>query len=236
MSNGWNESAVAWVTGLGERGDYGREFVLDRPMLARVDAGKFHNALDVGCGEGRFCRMMAQRGIACVGIDPTEALLAEARRRDPDGRYRFGYAEELPFGDAEFDLVVSYLSLIDIRDAGRAISEMSRVLRPGGTLLIANLNSFITAASPDGWHECADGETRYCFDNYMDERADWVSWRGIRIENWHRPLSTYMKLLLGQGLSLRWFDEPEPIGGDEARRTRYRRAPYFHVMEWRKGG
>lgn len=234
MSDGWNESARAWIDSVGERGDYGREFVLDGPMLARLDAGNFRNALDVGCGEGRFCRMMKDRGISATGIDPTDALLERARLLDPDGDYRSGRAESLPFGDAEFDLVVSYLSLIDIPDVAAAIAEMTRVLSPGGSLLIANLNSFITAAAPDGWHICADGETRYCFDNYMDERSDWVSWRGIRIENWHRPLSTYFKLLLGQGLTLEWFDEPEPAGGDEARGERYRRAPYFHVMQWRK--
>ncbi|MGC2767645.1 MAG: class I SAM-dependent methyltransferase, partial [Candidatus Acidiferrum sp.] len=46
-----------------------------------------------------------------------------------------------------FDLVISYLSLIDIRDMQAAISEMARVLNPDGAVLIANLNSFNTACS-----------------------------------------------------------------------------------------
>jgi len=85
MSNGWDESARAWIADMGERGDYGREFVLDAPMLARVRAGGFRDALDVGCGEGRFCRMFAAHGAKAVGIDPTEALIDKARRRDPAG-------------------------------------------------------------------------------------------------------------------------------------------------------
>jgi len=46
----------------------------------------------------------------------------------------------------------------------------------------------------------ADGHPRFCIDHHMEERVDWVEWRGIRIHNWHRPLSTYMSLLLDQGL------------------------------------
>jgi SAM-dependent methyltransferase len=233
-SDGWKESAQAWLAEMGERGDFAREFILDAPMLARVDRGRFANALDVGCGEGRFCRVLAARGIRTVGIDPTEALLAEARQRDPAGDYRPGRGEALDFPDASFDLVVSYLTLIDIPEIHRAIPEMARVLRPGGSLLIANLNSFITAAPPPGWTRGADGVKRFYIDNYLEERADWVAWREMRILNWHRPLGVYMALLLGQGLVLRYFDEPAPVGGDPDRMADYRRVPFFLVMEWQK--
>jgi ubiquinone/menaquinone biosynthesis C-methylase UbiE len=216
---------------MGETGDFGRSCVLDRPMLERVGDGRFATALDVGCGEGRFCRMLAGRGIRTAGIDPTEALIDEARRRDPDGDYRIGRAEQLDFPDESFDLVVSYLTLIDIPDLGPAIAEMARVLRPGGSLLIANLTSFSTAAQR---RFRARLGLRPAVDRYLDERAEWVSWRGIRIRNWHRPLATYMALLLGQGLELRHFDEPAPYAGNPLRIALYRRAPWFLIMEWQK--
>jgi SAM-dependent methyltransferase len=235
MSNGWNESAAAWIADQGDTGDYGRRFVLDKIMLDRIEGRGFSCALDVGCGEGRFCRMLRERRIETVGIDPTAALLAEARRRDPSGDYRDGRAEALDFPDASFDLVVSYLTLIDIPDIATAIAEMVRVLKPGGTLLIANLNSFNTAGPPTGWTRDEQGRAlRFEIDHYLEERANRVAWRGIAIENWHRPLSTYMQLLLGQGLVLKFFDEPAPHGGDPAVADRYRRVPHFLVMEWAK--
>lgn len=237
MSDGWAESARAWIADMGDTGDFGRACVLDRPMLERVGDGRFATALDVGCGEGRFCRMLGERGIKTVGIDPTEALIEEARRRHPEGEYRIGRAEALDFPDASFDLVVSYLSLIDIPDLGPAIAEMARVLRPGGSLLIANLTSFTTAAQASFGARFGPrfglGPT---LDRYLEERADWVGWRGIRIRNWHRPLETYMALLLGQGLELRHFAEPAPYAGSPSRIARYRRAPWFLIMEWRKPG
>jgi SAM-dependent methyltransferase len=234
MTNGWDESAAAWIADMGVRGDYGREFVLDQPMIGRVKGRGFQRALDVGCGEGRFCRMLKELGVKAVGIDPTKALVQHARQQDPEGEYGLGIAEALEFADRSFDLVVSYLTLIDIPDVRAAIAEMSRVLRPGGTLLIANLNSFITAGPPTGWVRDASGEPRFYIDRYMEERPEWFAWRGIRVHNWHRPLSTYMSLLLEQRLRLLHFSEPLPVGGHPATLERHRRLPYFVMMEWQK--
>jgi SAM-dependent methyltransferase len=231
---GWDDSAVAWIAEIGEEGDYGRRFVLDAPMIERVRRQPFRTALDVGCGEGRFCRMMQAEGLRTVGVDPTQALIDRAKQLNPGGDYRLGRAEALEVADGSFDLVVSYLTLIDIPDVTRAIANMAGALRPGGTLLIANLTSFNTAGMPDGWHRDGDGQRRFCIDHYLEERAVWVSWRGIRIQQWHRPLSAYMSRLLGVGLELQDFSEPEPIGGDPQTADRYRRVPWFHIMEWRK--
>ena len=216
MHNGWDDSASAWIEEVADNGDYGREFVLDAPMMERVRAHDIRTALDVGCGEGRFCRMLQTLGISTVGVDPTDSLLRQAKQRDPNGDYRIGRAERLEFLDASFDLVVSYLTLIDITDMRAAIAEMARVLRPGGTLLIANLTSFSTAAVNGGWTTDASGEPRYCIDQYLTERAQWEQWRGMRVLNWHRPLSVYLSALLAEGLILRYFDEPAPAGGDPA--------------------
>src|SRR5581483_7723638 len=149
--------------------------------------------------------------------------------------YLAGRAERLEFPVASFDLVVSYLSLIDIADFRSALGEMSRVLRPGGSLLIANLTGFTTACAAQGWVRDASGRRlHYPVDRYLDEFAEWVEWDGIRIKNWHRPLGAYMTALLDCGLQLRFFQEPEPASGDAERIAIHRRAPWFLVMEWSK--
>jgi SAM-dependent methyltransferase len=231
--DGWNDSAASWIASMGESGDFSRQFVLDAPMLARIKGRGFETALDVGCGEGRFCRMLRDEGIKPVGIDPTQALIAKALERDPGGDYRIGRAEDLDVPPASFDIVVSYLTLIDIADISRATARFIAALRPGGTLLIVNLTSFSTATA-HGWVADADGQARFYIDNYFEERAEWVSWRGIRICNWHRPLSRYMSLFLDHGLILRHFEEPMPYGGDRETADRYRRVPYLYLMEWQK--
>ncbi len=234
--NGWTQSADAWIADMGEHGDFGRRYVLDPVMLPRALATSAARALDVGCGEGRFCRRLAAGGIRCTGLDPTPALIATARTRDGGGRYLRGIAEALPFPDRTFELVVSYLTLIDIPEFDRAIGEMARVLAPGGTLLIANLTNFNTPCADRGWVTNERGERlHYPVDRYLDDRGMWVEWRGIRIVNYHRPMRRYMKALLDAGLTLTWFDEPDPIdSAPAAAAADYRRAPWFLVMEWQK--
>ena len=235
----WDGSAEAWLREQGRDGDWARRYVLDRVMLERVRAGPAASVLDVGCGEGRFCRMLAGDGIFAIGIDPTARLLAEAWARDPQGDYRSGRAEALAFDDGAFDLVVSYLTLIDIQAFEQAIAEMARVCAPGGRILIANLASFNTAGQPRGWVEGADGVTRFAIDAYQTARAIRAQWNGIDIINWHRPLAAYMQAFLAHGLRLSHFDEPSPTGYPPENREkaeRYRRVPYFVVMEWLKDG
>jgi len=233
MSNDWDQSAPAWIASMGEHGDWGRQHVLDPVMLGRLADRQFSQALDVGCGEGRFCRLLKQRGISAIGIDPTRPLLEEARKRDPSGDYRFGNAERLDFESSSFDLVISYLSLIDIADFRAAIREMARVLRPNGTLLVANLNSFFTSCLAQGWIREADGRrVHYPVDRYLDEFSNWVEWADIRVENWHRPLGAYMRAFFDNGLQLTFFDEPEPASSGGSRIADYRRAPYYLMMEW----
>jgi SAM-dependent methyltransferase len=234
MDNGWDRSASAWIASLGDNGDWGREFVLDAPMRAEALKGSPKTAIDIGCGEGRFCRMLSREGVAVAGVDPTAALIEEARRRDPSGDYRLGRAEALDFADASFDLAVSYLALIDIAEAEKAIAEMARVLKSGGFAVIAHINGFTTAGEPDGWRRDLSGRRYYTFDDYLDIRANEVAWKGIRILNWHRPLNFYFKAFHAAGFDLRHFDEPEPQGGGAARIARYRRVPYFCVMRWEK--
>jgi 2-polyprenyl-3-methyl-5-hydroxy-6-metoxy-1,4-benzoquinol methylase len=231
QDNGWETSAQAWISEIGEFGDYGRRYILDRPMLERISQKKYQHVLDVGCGEGRFCRILQAQGLNTTGIEPTRTLLQAAAQRDPAGQYVDAVAENLSFENERFDLVISYLTLIDIDDIESAINEMARVLRPGGALLIANLNSFNTAGQ---WQKHDNGAREFTIDDYLTTRPQQSSWRGISVRNWHRPFSVYAKLLINTGLRLTYFDEPLPVGGDPEKNRHYCRAPYFHMMEWQK--
>lgn len=238
MSNGWEESAQAWINSLGDRGDFGRQYVLDPVMLPRALQTGAQTVLDVGCGEGRFCRMLQEHGMTVAGIDPTPALIARARALDANGTYIQASAEDMALDGQTFDLVISYLSLIDIPDINKAIPAMVRALKPGGHLLIANLNGFNTAGTSAGlgWINGIAGNRKYfALDGYMEERSSWEEWRGIRIVNYHRPLSTYMQLFLQEGLKLVYFSEPLPtVDAPTDRARNFVRAPWFCVMEWQK--
>jgi len=103
--------------------------------------------LDVGCGTGSLSFTLPDvANIAGVtGIDQAEVYLAFARARaGTDARFGFQHADAraLPFGDASFDRAFSMLVLQFIPDADRAVAEMRRVVRPGGTVTAAVWDSF----------------------------------------------------------------------------------------------
>lgn len=234
--NGWESSAEAWIRSVDE-GDINRDHLLDPVMLELCGEVAGRAVLDVGCGEGRFCRMLAERGAQTTGIDPIGGMIAAARRRQPAGSFHSCHAEYLPFDDNHFDVTVSYITLLDIDGYHEAIAEMARVTKSGGSIVIANVSSFATA-SPHMWWRGENNEKLFwTLDHYMTERPEWVEWSGIRVHNWHRPLSAYMKAFLKNGLILEVFDEPTPTEeqvrqapalSDEGRK------PNFYVMRWRK--
>ena len=122
-------------------------------------------------------------------------------------------------------------------DFRTAINEVARVLAPDGTLLIANLTGMSTADSGSGWIKDDDGQLMHWpVDRYLEEFSMRSEWQGISIVNWHRPLSAYMCALLDARLRLVFFDEPQPRGGEPERQERYRRMPWFVLMEWRAPG
>jgi SAM-dependent methyltransferase len=231
-AGGWENSATAWIAEMGERGDFAREFVLDPVLLRRVGLGTYHKALDVGCGEGRFCRFLHELGIDAVGLDPAPSLIERAKRMDPGGEYHIGFAEQMPFENEAFDLVVTCMSLISVADLDRGIAEMARVLQPSGILLVANLHSLITAGvGPEGEEGIS---SRFRATSYFDRCAKRVEWGGLDVLNWHRPLADYLQAFLRQGLTLRWFCEPTPVGADPELAEPFNQSPHFVVMEWLK--
>ncbi|RYH10006.1 class I SAM-dependent methyltransferase [Tropicimonas sp. IMCC6043] len=94
--------------------------------------------LDVGCGNGAFTELLfTEAGAAKVtGVDPSDGLLetAKVRLQEHDAELIVGDAQTLPFADQEFDAAVMALVINFLPDPPKAVSEMARVVRPGGTL------------------------------------------------------------------------------------------------------
>ncbi len=89
--------------------------------------------LEVGCGTGLLLRRFAEIAKRAVGVDLSPGMLARARERGLD--VHEGSATQLPFPDASFDAAVSFKTLPHVPDLRRALSEMARVVRPGGVLI-----------------------------------------------------------------------------------------------------
>jgi SAM-dependent methyltransferase len=105
-------------------------------FLDWLDAPPRGRWLDVGCGTGALTEAVIARFVPdeVVGIDPSEGQLAFARTRPAarSARFRMGDAQALPFGNNHFDVAVMALVITYLSDPAKAVSEMARVVRPGG--------------------------------------------------------------------------------------------------------
>ena len=176
--------------------------------------------------------MMAAEGVETLGVDPVAALLDRARALHPEGDYRPGRGEALPVEDGAFDLVVAYLTLIDMPDIGRAIPEMVRALAPGGRSARwptskATRRLARSSERPEG--------AGCVVDRYMEERATRVAWDGIQVENWHRAaLDLHAPASRRGGFGSSASRSPLPREDLPPGPTRSLRAPWLLMMEWSK--
>lgn len=92
--------------------------------------------LDAGCGTGLLALLASLRGAQVTALDASAALLAIARERLPAADVRQGDLEELPFADAVFDAVTAVNSIFYAADMAAAMRELSRVVRPGGRVVV----------------------------------------------------------------------------------------------------
>lgn len=127
-------------------GDYHRisQVIADlgEDLVAEAGIAPGAEVLDVGAGTGNATLPAARRGARVTAVDPCSALLARgAREATATGltiRWIEGYAEALPFPDAQFDVVLSCVGAMFAADQQTAARELVRVCRPGGLIVMAN--------------------------------------------------------------------------------------------------
>jgi len=118
---------------------HARALALRREVCLELLADTGHHVLDLGCGPGALAVPLAEQGRAVVAFDLAPAMVAEARRLvgpdNPRCAFVVGDATALPFDDASFDAVVTTGVLEYVANLELALSEIVRVLRPGGYLV-----------------------------------------------------------------------------------------------------
>ena len=97
--------------------------------------------LDVGCGTGRLLRKVKAQwpDARLIGVDPAEGMIQQASQLLPDAEFHVAMAESLPLPDASVDVAFSTLSFHHWSDQAKGVSEIARVLRSQGRLLLADI-------------------------------------------------------------------------------------------------
>ena len=230
----WTEAAQDWIG----QDQAVRTGMLDSWMLDALGDVRGRRALDIGCGEGRFSRLLAGLGAEVTGVDLTEPLIERARELAVGGdTYVVGDAENLAgIEDESFDIAVSYIVLVDLLDYRASIEAAYRVLRPGGRFVVCNVHP-MRSAVPYGWINQGGRKLFYAVDNYWDEGPREFPWWGKNFVNMHRTLSSYVNAFVESGFTLESLDEPTPSEEQLVENPSFDdefRAPNFIVYKLRK--
>lgn len=117
-----------------------------RRLVRALDARDGRRLLDVATGTADLALLLARRGASVEGIDPSAGMLEVGRRKvsgaglDARVVLREGIAESLPYADGSFDGACIAFGIRNVPDRPAGLREMRRVVKPGGTLAVLELN------------------------------------------------------------------------------------------------
>ena len=134
-----NKQDTLWGTDAQTWADFQEPF--NRPlweaMLDAAAVGPNTRLLDAGCGGGGASVLAAERGAHVYGLDAAAPLIRIAAERVPNGDFRPGDLEAMPYDDDIFDVAFASLSVMLTPDPAAALREMRRVTKPGGRMIVA---------------------------------------------------------------------------------------------------
>ena len=118
-----------------------------RGIVAKaVDPKSGQSVLDMAAGTGTSTAAFARPGVRLVAGDFSEGMLAEGRKRHPEIEFVFADATKLPFKAKEFDATTISFGLRNVVDVEAALSEMFRVTKPGGRIVICEFSKVTNPA------------------------------------------------------------------------------------------
>ena len=225
----WDEASEAWMSFVREGKDYYRD-ELNNPKTFRLIGNiEGERVLDLACGEGYNTRILAKKGAKVTGVDFSERMIEKAREKETEQNLGITYIasdaadlKDLP--SKSFDLVTCFMSLQDIENYKKAISEVARVLKKKGRFIFSIPHPCFEKIVKDteGWRWRSKSstqdkeETELEKGNYFDNVKYEIDWTMERLTmpfktvSFHRSLTDYSQALRQNGFLISRLVEPRP--------------------------
>ena len=200
--------------------------------------------LDAGCGGGFYSLWLSEKGAKVLGIDSSEEMIRIARekasRKRLDPEFLTGDISDLRVQDETFDLVISTLVLMDMKELDKAIGQLVRATRKGGAIIISIQHPVLTAGD---WERKTGQKLFRKLDHYFTEREIEAVWEThekeqVSLKSYHRPLQAYVQPFLERECTLTHLIEPRPhetyriLNPREYEDTQ--RIPHFIIFKFHK--
>lgn len=225
----WGQVADWYDKLVGEAGsEYHREVVL--PGVLRLLAPqKGQRVLDVACGQGVLCRLLAEKGCEATGVDMGRDLIDLAKERGPASiHYHVADAKELTFlPEGHFDLSACVLAIQNINPIQPVFAGVARALKPGGKFVLAMMHPHFRGPKEThwGWDDKDAVQFRRVDRYLMPRKIPIVTHPGKSHDQYtwsfHKPLEAYVKALRNAGLLIdaleEWASHKKSTSGPKAR-------------------
>lgn len=237
------ENADWWIRKIREGHDRYRKDFTDRVIVDALAPQAGEVIIDAGCGEGWLTRVCAAAGAEAIGVDLSPAFVDAARTvmNGAAGAPRFELADmrALPIHDGSADVVVANHVLTDIPDAGIAIAEFARVLRPGGRLVVLVVHPcfYGLRAEREAVMPMPTADEYFAGPRVVRQPFSMGGEKSpAMVTTYVHPLTSWFSWLFDNGLAPTHVSEPRPgpeLMGDPWWQENFRR-PLFLLLEARK--
>lgn len=207
----YDDIAKPYHEHIGDKKNFLNKYVEEPGTLKKLKEIDFENksVLDLGCGSGRYSKVLKGFGAFVTGVDPSEKLLEIARKLVKDVEFIKAGSEKLPFKKDSFDFVFAGMVLHYVKNVNVAFKEVSRVLKSGGKFILTSHVPYLGLSKKFKF----DGKPYYQFDNYFKEGTRYKKWSsiGVKIEYYHHTMETIMKAAIKNKLNLTDYRDLRPL-------------------------
>lgn len=243
----WDPAAAWYDSLIGQRGSGYHETLVIPGALRLLGCRPGDRVLDVGCGQGAFCRVLAAEGLEVTGLDASAELIAAARRRAQEAgpavrgrrdahvrqrpaavRYEVMDATRLSQADwPPFDGISCLLALQNMDPFEPVLAGCARLLKSGGRLVLVLTHPAFRVARQSGWGWDEERKLQYRrVDHYLSPLSVPIQMHpgaapGEVTWTFHRPLQDYVRALAGAGLLVSALEEwPSDRASEPGARSR----------------
>jgi ubiquinone/menaquinone biosynthesis C-methylase UbiE len=214
----WGEVADWYDRLVGDEGSEFHQKVVHPGVVRLLELKPGERVIDVACGQGVLCRVLAERGAEVTGVDAAEPLIRAGRERGPEHiRYHVADARELataPFLPAGgFAAATCVLAIQNIQPIAPVFQGVHRLLRPGGRFVLVMMHPCFRGPKETSWGWDPQNEVQYRrVDRYLLPRKTPIvthpgSAPDVYTWTFHRPIESYARALRNAGLLIDALEE-----------------------------
>ncbi len=185
--------------------------------------------IDIGCGQGFFSRLLAEKGASVTGVDSGGSLIEIAKKEGKNIKYVKADAHNLSFAKAgEFDMALCVLSLQNMENLKAVLGEISRVLKPNGKLIAVLNHPAFRIPQSSSWGLDEENKIQYRrIDSYLSPAKIKIDMhpsekiKKVYTYSFHHSIQDYMKALSASSFALvkieEWISHRKSEAGPRAK-------------------